>query len=165
MEVALCRGSARFCRGCPAERRCPKRIDRIEPFGFHGCGSKLNRRACAGFGPCFHVPGLYCGYRFLSHSHISSRISNGAPAIARYVQILFWASESTVFGDLDVCFMFLACQEGQWNSELVPNGVGRFKCGQVDEIDALGTVSCPHHFLHKESSSLTEGPCYGGPLE
>ena len=35
----------------------------------YGCGSKLNRRGCAGFGPCFHFPGFHLGTGFLSHSH------------------------------------------------------------------------------------------------
>ena len=29
----------------------------------NGCGSKLNRRGYAGFGPCFHLPGFHFGYR------------------------------------------------------------------------------------------------------
>ena len=33
------------------------------------CGSKLNRRGYAGFGPCFHLPGFHFGTGFLSHSH------------------------------------------------------------------------------------------------
>ena len=28
-----------------------------------GCGSKLNRRGYAGFGPCFHLPGFHFGHR------------------------------------------------------------------------------------------------------
>ena len=35
-----------------------------------GCGSKLNRRGYAGFGPCFHLPGFHFGTGFLSHSHM-----------------------------------------------------------------------------------------------
>ena len=38
--------------------------------GSYGCGSKLNRRGYAGFGPCFHLPGFHFGTGFLSHSHI-----------------------------------------------------------------------------------------------
>ena len=30
-----------------------------------GCGSKLNSRGYAGFGPCFHLPGFHFGYVFL----------------------------------------------------------------------------------------------------
>ena len=30
----------------------------------NGCGSKLNRRGYAGFGPCFHLPGFHVQYRF-----------------------------------------------------------------------------------------------------
>ena len=33
----------------------------------NGCGSKLNRRGYAGFGPCFHSPGFHFGTGFLSH--------------------------------------------------------------------------------------------------
>ena len=29
-----------------------------------GCGSKLNRRGCAGVGPCFHLPRVPFWYRF-----------------------------------------------------------------------------------------------------
>ena len=36
----------------------------------YGCGSKLNRRGYAGFGPCFHFAGFHLGTGFLSHSHI-----------------------------------------------------------------------------------------------
>ena len=32
------------------------------------CGSKLNRRGYAGFGPHFHLPGFHFGTEFLSHS-------------------------------------------------------------------------------------------------
>ena len=35
-----------------------------------GCGSKLNRRGYAGFGPCFHLPGFHVGTVFLSHSQV-----------------------------------------------------------------------------------------------
>ena len=35
-----------------------------------GCGSKLNRRGYAGFGPCFHLPGFHFGTGFLSHSQL-----------------------------------------------------------------------------------------------
>ena len=35
-----------------------------------GCGSKLNRRGYAGFGPCFHLPGIHFGTGFLSHSQL-----------------------------------------------------------------------------------------------
>ena len=35
------------------------------------CGSILNRRGYAGFGPCFHLPGFHFGTGFLSHSHVS----------------------------------------------------------------------------------------------
>ena len=31
-----------------------------------GCGSKLNRRGYAGFGPCFHLLGFHLGYLFLT---------------------------------------------------------------------------------------------------
>ena len=34
-----------------------------------GCGSRLNRRGYAGFGPCFHLPGFHFGTGCLSHSH------------------------------------------------------------------------------------------------
>ena len=37
-----------------------------------GCGSKLNRRGYAGFGPCFHLPGFHFGTGFLSHSQVNS---------------------------------------------------------------------------------------------
>ena len=43
------------------------------PGGFpfwNGCGSKLNRRGYAGFGPCFHLPGFHVGTGFLSHCRI-----------------------------------------------------------------------------------------------
>ena len=36
-----------------------------------GCGSKLNRRGYAGFGPCFHLPGFHFGTGLLSHSQKS----------------------------------------------------------------------------------------------
>ena len=36
----------------------------------YGCGSKLNRRGYAGFGPCFHLPGFHFGTGFLSHRHM-----------------------------------------------------------------------------------------------
>ena len=39
----------------------------------YGCGSKLNRRGYAGFGPCFHAPRFDFGTGFLSHSHITVR--------------------------------------------------------------------------------------------
>ena len=35
-----------------------------------GCGSKLNKRGYAGFGPCFHLPGFHFATGFLSHSHV-----------------------------------------------------------------------------------------------
>ena len=38
----------------------------------NGCCSKLNRRGCTGFGPCFHLPGFHFGTGFLSHSHLRS---------------------------------------------------------------------------------------------
>ena len=51
----------------------------------HGCGSKLNRRGYAGFGPCFHLPGQpILGTGFLSHSQIGfflgvwSRVTGGS---------------------------------------------------------------------------------------
>ena len=37
------------------------------PFG---CGSKLDRKGYAGFGPCFHLPGQHFGAGFWSHSHL-----------------------------------------------------------------------------------------------
>ena len=39
-----------------------------------GCGSKLNRRGYAGFGPCFHLPGFHFGTGFLSHRQIVGRV-------------------------------------------------------------------------------------------
>ena len=51
---------------------------RLIPQGKHqqilrfGCGSQLNRRGCAGCGPCFELPGFHVGILFLlSHSHFS----------------------------------------------------------------------------------------------
>ena len=42
----------------------------------YGCVSKLSRRGYAGFGPCFHLPGVPFGTGFLSHSHISSALAS-----------------------------------------------------------------------------------------
>ena len=37
----------------------------IKQLGWiYGCGSKLNERGCAGFGPCFHLPGFHFGTGF-----------------------------------------------------------------------------------------------------
>ena len=45
-----------------------------------GCGSKLNRRGYADFGPCFHFPGFHFGTGFWSHSHLSSQRKSVRPA-------------------------------------------------------------------------------------
>ena len=37
----------------------------------NGCGSKLNRRGYAGFGPCFHLQGFHFGTFFVSHSQMA----------------------------------------------------------------------------------------------
>ena len=41
-----------------------------------GCGSQLNRRGYAGFGPWFHLPGFHFCTGFLSHSHLVFRKVN-----------------------------------------------------------------------------------------
>ena len=63
---------------CPALRHNPDchPVWRLEGHGrslpqLFGCGSKLNRRGYAGFGPCFHLPGFHFGTGFLSHSHFT----------------------------------------------------------------------------------------------
>ena len=43
----------------------------VDAGGLCGCGSKLNKRGYAGFGPCFHLPGFHFGTGFLSHSHMA----------------------------------------------------------------------------------------------
>ena len=47
-------------------------VGRGEEFGVPmiWCGSKLNRRGYAGFGPCFHLPGFHFGTGLLSRSHM-----------------------------------------------------------------------------------------------
>ena len=58
---------------CP-QTTCPTLpIDSVEscPLWYlFGCGSKINRRGYAGFGPCFHLPGFHFGAGFLSHGHL-----------------------------------------------------------------------------------------------
>ena len=52
---------------------CLKGLTRqLSSWENHGCGSKLNRRGYAGFGPWFHLPGFHFGIPvFWSHSHIN----------------------------------------------------------------------------------------------
>ena len=44
----------------------------------YGCGSKLNWRGYAGFGPCFHLPRFHFGTVVLSHRHINAPSDHGA---------------------------------------------------------------------------------------
>ena len=44
----------------------------------NGCGSKLNRRGYAGFGPCFHFPGFHFGTVFFSISPINQTINQSS---------------------------------------------------------------------------------------
>ena len=42
-----------------------------------GCGSKLNRRGYAVFGPFFHLTGFHFGTSFLTHSHVVETCDHG----------------------------------------------------------------------------------------
>ena len=42
-----------------------------------GDESKLNLQGTAGFSPCFHLPGFYFGYQFLTHTHLRAKRSGG----------------------------------------------------------------------------------------
>ena len=58
-----------------------------------GCGSILNRRGYAGFGPCFHLP----GYRFfLSHSQVSASRTILLEHLFRLVREIRWSHENGV---------------------------------------------------------------------
>ena len=48
----------------------------------NGCGAKLNRRGYAGFGPCFHLPGIHFGTGFLSHSQMTTWASGSVHFIS-----------------------------------------------------------------------------------
>ena len=43
-------------------------ITRAMKTNLNGCGSEINRRGNAGFGPCFHLPGFHFGYLFVTYS-------------------------------------------------------------------------------------------------
>ena len=48
----------------------------------NGCGSKLNSRAYAGFGPCFHLPGFHFVTGLLNVEPQPSRDAPGRDLIA-----------------------------------------------------------------------------------
>ena len=53
----------------------------------NGCGSKLNRRGKAGFGPCFHLPGFHFGADFLSDCRMLSIGTHWFPLVFHWFPI------------------------------------------------------------------------------